>query len=104
MTTKGKLSRDVKLLLTFSSLRKITDLFVGTFLVSYIMHSSLNEIISVSIYQFFYYLALIAGFYIFADWVKRKNKVNLFRLGQIPKIIMLLMIVFMHGDINEYII
>lgn len=98
------MTKDIKLLLTFNSLRKITDLFVGTFLVSFIMHSSINEIISVSIYQFFNYLALIAGFYIFADWVKRKNKVNVFRLSQIPKIIMLAMIVFMHGDINEYII
>lgn len=98
------MTKDVKLLLTFNSLRKISDLFVGTFLVSFIMHSSINEIISVSIYQFFNYLALIFGFFVFASWIKRKNKVNVFRLSQIPKIVMLVMIVFMNGDINEYII
>ena len=56
-------SKDVKLLLVFSSLYKVSVLFLGTFFVSFIMSNSLDEIVSVATYEMFLYLSLIAGFF-----------------------------------------
>lgn len=76
--TTPKLSRDLRLLIIFSALRNITDLFLGTFLVSFIMRLSASEIIAVSTYRLFEYTATCAGFFIFAHWCKRYNKVSVF--------------------------
>lgn len=92
-----KLSRDFKLLITFSALRNISDLFLGTFLVSFIMHLSASQIVSVSMYKLFEYAATCAGFFLFAQWCKRYNKVAVFALNLIPKI-MLLVAIIMLGD------
>jgi len=98
------LNRNLKLLIAFNSLRSVSDIFLGTFFVSFIMHTSINDILSVSLYQFFNYSALMIGFLLIANFVKRYNKVVVFVLNQIPKIIFLLMIIFYQEKIVEYII
>ena len=90
-----KLSRDLRLLLIFSALRNVTDLFLGTFLISFLMQNSLNEILSVSTYKLFEYAATCAGFFIFAHWCKRYNKVAVFALNQVPKIALLAAIILL---------
>ena len=62
------------------------------------------EIVSVSAYRLSLFIALIAGFYILTDWVKRKNKVAVFRLYLIPRILILLGIIFLREGIVDYII
>lgn len=99
-----KLSRDLKLLLTFSAFRNITDLFLGTFLISFLMQNSLNEILSVSTYKLFEYAATCAGFFIFAHWCKRYNKVAVFALNQVPKIALLAAIILLDSRVTEYVI
>lgn len=99
-----KLSRDLKLLIVFSALRNITDLFLGTFLISFLMQNSLNEILSVSTYKLFEYTATCAGFFIFANWCKKYNKVAVFALNQIPKILLLTAIVLLGVHVSEYVI
>lgn len=100
----NKLTREVRLLITFSALRNITDLFLGTFLVSFIMHLSASEIVSVSMYKLFEYAATCGGFFLFAHWCKRYNKVSVFALNLVPKIILLLMIIFMGDAVVDYVI
>ena len=99
-----RLSRDLRLLLTFSALRNITDLFLGTFLVSFIMHLSASQIVSVSMYKLFEYAATCAGFFIFAAWCKRYNKVSVFALNIVPKIILLASIVYLGDRVVDYVI
>lgn len=99
-----KLSRDLRLLIVFSALRNITDLFLGTFLVSFIMHLSSSEIIAVSTYRLFEYAATCAGFFIFAHWCKRYNKVSVFSLNLIPKIALLLAIMLLGDRVVDYLI
>lgn len=98
------LSRDLKLLIVFSSLRNVSDLFLGTFLISFIMSVSSEQILSVSIYKLFEYAATCAGFFLFADWCKRYNKVAVFALNQIPKIALLYAIVALGDDVVRYVI
>ncbi|MBE6459510.1 MAG: MFS transporter [Alphaproteobacteria bacterium] len=99
-----KLSRDLRLLLVFSALRNVTDLFLGTFLISFIMRLSPNEILSVSMYKLFEYAATSAGFFMFAHWCKRYNKVSVFALNQVPKIALLLAIILLGDDVAKYVI
>lgn len=100
----SKLSRDLRLLLTFSALRNITDLFLGTFLLSFLMRTSANEILSVSMYKLFEYAATCGGFFIFATWCKRYNKVTVFALNQVPKIALLAAIILLGDSVSEYVI
>ena len=99
-----KLSRDFKLLITFSALRNISDLFLGTFLVSFIMHLSDNQIVSVSMYKLFEYAATCAGFFLFAQWCKRYNKVAVFALNLIPKIMLLVAIIMLGDRVVDWVI
>ena len=101
---KLKLSREQNLLIVFSSLRNITDWFLGTFLVSFIMHLSINEITSVSVYKMFEYVATCAGFFVFARWCKRYNKVTVFTLNLIPKILLLGAIIILQDRVADYLI
>ena len=99
-----KLSRDLRLLIVFSALRNITDLFLGTFLISFIMHLSASEIIAVSTYRLFEYTATCAGFFLLAHWCKRYNKVSVFALNLIPKIALLVAIMLLGDNVVDYLI
>ena len=101
---KPRLSRDLRLLITFSALRNITDLFLGAFLISFIMHLSHSEIVSVSMYRLFEYTATCAGFFLFANWCKKYNKITVFALNLIPKIALLLAIVVLGNRVVDYIV
>jgi hypothetical protein len=101
---KTKLTNDAKLLLATSSLSTISDVFIGAFFISFIMRNSIHEIISVSLYRLFLFIALTAGFFILSNFVKRKDKVALFRLHLIPKIATMLAIIFLREAVVDYII
>ncbi len=87
-------SRDLKLLIAIRGLRTVTDLFLGTFFVSFIMHNSVSEIVSVSTYKLFEYVAICLGFLLMANFFKKINKVYFMALGVLPKIALLLFIMF----------
>ena len=59
----NKLSRGQRLLIVFTGLRNITDLFLGAFLISFIMQRATNQIVSVSMYQLFHFTAVCFGFF-----------------------------------------
>ncbi len=101
---KTKLTRDIKLLLLFSAMRNVTDLFLGTFLISFIMHISPSQIVSVGMYRLFEYVALTAGFFLFANLCKHHNKTFVFALNEIPKIALLIALVLLGDNAVEYII
>ena len=100
----SKLTRDTRLLLVFSAMRNITDLFLGTFLVSFIVHIAPTQIISVGMYRLFEYLALIAGYFLIANLCKRYNKTFVFALNEVPKITLLLVLVWLGNGAVDFII
>lgn len=102
--TPKKLTRDIKLLLVFSAMRNITDLFLGTFLISFIMHISSSEIISVGMYRMFEYIALFLATVSIANLCKRYSKTVVFALNQIPKIALLTVLALLGDQATEYII
>jgi len=99
-----KLSRDLRLMILFGALRTISDLFLNTFFVSFIMQIATNEIVSVGLYNLFHYVAICAAFFLFANMVKRHNKVAVLRLNLVPKILLLIMIICLGDRVAEYMI
>lgn len=99
-----KLSRDLWLLIVFGAFRTISDLFLGTFFVSFLMHQSTGEIVSISTYKLFEYAATCAGFFLFANMVKRYNKVAVFGLSVLPKIAVLLSIILLGDGAARYVV
>ena len=101
--TPVKLSRDLNLMILFNAFHKISDLFLLTFFTSFIMQNASNEIVAVGIYNLFYYAVIAVGFFAIAYWVKCRNKVAVFRFNLIPKIILLLLIIFLGDKTIEYV-
>lgn len=99
-----KLTRDLRLLIAFGAFRTISDLFLGAFFISFIMHLSTSEIVSISMYKLFEYVATCAGFFLFANWIKQHNKVVAFGLSLVPKIIVLLAIIILGDSAVNYVI
>lgn len=96
--------RDVYLMVGFSALRTISDLFLGTFFVSFIMHITTNDILSISFYKFFEYLATVIGYYVFSNVCKRFDKKYVFFLNILSKIAIFLLIMFLGDRVVDYII
>ena len=104
MTSSKKLTRDLYLLIAFDAFRAVSDLFLGAFFVAFVMQLSANEIVSVSAYKLFEYVATCAGFFLFANWVKRYNKVVVFAFNLLPKILILLSIIILGNAAIHYVI
>lgn len=100
----SKLSRDSWLLITLTAFRTVTELFLGTFLISFIMQLSSVQILSVSMYKLFEYIATTTGFLLFARWCKRRNKVSVLALNVVPKILLLFLIIILGDRVAEYVI
>ncbi len=103
MLKKYKLTRDLYLMITFSGLRNISDLFFGTFFISYIMQLATNEILAVSTYKLFEFTATAAGFFLFANWCKKYGKVSVFALNLVPKVLLLMAIILLGDNVVNYI-
>ncbi len=99
-----KLSRDLKLMIAFNAMQKVLDLYLITFFTSFIMHNSTNEIIAVAKYNLFYYVIIAIGFFAVANWVKCRNKVAILRFNLIPKLLLLLLIIFLGDRAVEYVV
>lgn len=101
---RKRLVRDLHLMVGFSALRNISDLFLGTFFVSFVMQVATSEILSISIYKFFEYLTTVIGFYVFANWCKRFDKKIVFFLNLIPKVAVLILIILLGDAAVNYVI
>lgn len=99
----SKMSRDLKLLIVFSGLRYVTELFLDAFMVSFLMQVATNQIISVSTYKLFEYVATALGCVLFAGWCKHRNKVTVFRLSVLPKIALLISIILLGNNVPQHV-
>lgn len=96
--------RDLKLMIGFSALRNISDLFMGTFFLSFVMHSVANEILAVSMYKLFEYVATMLGFVLIANLCKKYDKVSVFGMNLVLKAVLLLLIIFLGDAAADFIV
>lgn len=104
MLKKYKLIRDLYLLIAFAGGRNISDLFFGTFFISYIMQLATNEILVVSVYKLFEFTATMVGFFLVANWCKRYGKVPVLAISMAAKALLLLAIIYLGNDVVTFII
>lgn len=98
------LTKDEWLFTGFSTCHQIAKLFLGTFVVSFLMHNSINEIISVSAYRLFYYFAICMTFILSATWCKLGNKTTLFGMNIVTRMILLGLIAILGTRAADYVI
>ena len=94
-------NRDSWVLIAFSSLNKLTDLFIGAFLVAYIMRLATNDIVAVSIFRLMEYVALAAGFFLIANWCKFYNKVFVFGFHLVAYIVLMAALVLLGDNVID---
>jgi YQGE family putative transporter len=68
-----KLNKIERILISFSVFHGIAQLFLGTFVLSFLIRNSINEFISVSLYDLFFYLAIMLSFVFMIDRCKHGN-------------------------------
>jgi hypothetical protein len=68
-----KLNKIERTLICFSVFHGISQLFFGTFVVSFLIRNSINEILSVSLYDLFFYLAIMLSFVLMIRRCKQGN-------------------------------
>ena len=96
-----KLSRDSWVLIAFSSLRKLTDVFVGSFLVAYIMRLATNDIVAVSIFRLMEYWVLGFGSIFIAYLCKAYNKVFIFGVHLVAYVVLMAALIILGDNVIE---
>ena len=98
---KMRMSRDSWVLIAFSSLRRLTDLFVGSFLVAYIMHLAANTVVSVSAFRLLEYIALMGACFFIAHFCKMYNKVFVFGLHLVVYVVLMAMLIYLGDNVLD---
>ena len=96
------LTRDAKIIIYLGTIHAITGAFFGAFLVSYMMQIADNQLLSISIYNILKFALIGIGFWILADFVKRKNKMLVYRGGIILQLFCLLVMAIVQDGIAPY--
>ncbi len=92
-----RLPRGSWVLIVFSILNQLTGMFVGAFLVAYIMRLVTNDITAVSTFKLMEYFALMIGSFAASYFCKRYNKVFVFGIHLVAYAILMMALVVL-GD------
>lgn len=84
-----RLTKKEWVITAFAVFHTVSNLFLGTFVVSFLMHNTINEIVSISTYRFFEILAICLTFVITANWCKNGNRTVLFGMNIVARIILM---------------
>ncbi len=102
-TKDAKLKSGSQILILDQAIAKIIVLFLDTFLAAYFYKISEQNIYYLSLYNIVGWITATIGAYVFADYIKRKNKVNLYRFGTLVKCFFIFMIIVLQEKIIDYV-
>ncbi|MDR0449362.1 MAG: hypothetical protein LBG89_02795 [Rickettsiales bacterium] len=100
---KLRLNSEAKILILLNAIHSIVGTFFGTFLIAYIMQISDNEAVALSVYNIAFFTAVAFGFLILADYVKRREKMFVYRFSVIIQFLLLAAIARLGDSISPYI-
>ena len=100
---KEKLSFESKLLIIDRVIGNTIDLFLNTFLAAYFYKITEDNMIYIAIYYIIVWVFATIGASILGDYIKRKNKVILYRCGTFIKAGYILLIIMLKEKILDYI-
>lgn len=89
-------------IISITALKRIMALFLGPFLTAYFIKTSQESIIDLSVYYIFSYFLLAIGTFIVASIVKRKFRLEMFRIGVIVNFIYIFTIIMLKEQIINY--
>lgn len=98
-----KLSTIAKVLILDQSIGKIILIFLETFLAAYFYKISKQNILYLSIYNMIGFFVAIIGAFVVADFIKRKDKVKLYRFGIFVKSVYIFIIALLGDKITDYV-
>jgi len=99
-----KLTKDELILTVFSVCHTVSNLFLGTFVISFLMHNAINDVVSVSVYRLFYFFAICVTFILATNWCKNGNKHIVFGMNIIARIVLLGLIAILGPNATDCVI
>lgn len=102
-TKDVKLSNAAQILILDQGLGKIITIFLDTFLAAYFYKISQQNILYLSLYNIIGWFVATVGAFFVGDFIKRKNKVNLYRFGMFVKSFYIFMIILLGEKIIDYV-
>lgn len=88
----------------FSVFHGIAQLFLNTFVVSFLIRNSLHEIISVSLYDLFFYLAIMLSFVLMVGQCKRGNIKFVFAMHLVVQMVLIVAIALLGARVPNWVV
>lgn len=98
-----KLTTIAKVLIIDQSIGKVILIFLETFLAAYFYKISKQNILYLSIYNMIGFFVATIGAFVVADFIKRKDKVKLYRFGIFVKSVYIFIIALLGEKITNYV-
>ena len=103
MKNTNKISIESKIIILDNCIGKILDLFSNTFLSAYFYKLTQDNMIYISIYYIIVWIIATIGALLVGNYIKRKNKVKLYRCGIIIDAMLILLIILLKEKILDYV-
>lgn len=96
-------NKNIHLLIASQCINKIYDIFLNTFLISFLFTKTKENIANIGIYHLISYIIVGALAYLTGNWLKRGNRLLMYQLGIIITFIFLLSFTVLQNHIINYI-
>lgn len=103
MKEKIKLSNNAKVIILDTAIGNVIEIFLSTFLAAYFYKITQDNLIYLSGYYIISWIVATIGAFIVGDYIKRKNKVKLYRFGTCLKALFIFLIIILKERIVDYI-
>lgn len=101
---EGKIDKSLKALMTCEIINAVIDLFLGTFLVAYLLNITNDNMGAIAIYYVVDYAITGIFIYVIAGFLKKYNIEKIYRVGILIKCIFVISIVFLREQIQSFLI
>lgn len=104
MESEGKLTKEAIGYIVCNCMMKIIELFVSTFLVSYLLTISNGNMFNVALYYIIYFLGVAIFYSLFSCFLHKTSKLLFYRIGIVLKGLFLISISLLKENVTEYVI
>ncbi len=103
MKNNKKLGFESKIIILDRAIGNIIELFLNTFLAAYFYKITQDNMIYISIYYIIAWIIATISALLLGDYIKRKNKLKLYKIGTFIKALYVLLIIILQEKILDYV-
>lgn len=103
MKNNEKLGFESKIIILDRAIGNIIELFLNTFLAAYFYKITQDNMIYISIYYIIAWIIATISALLLGDYIKRKNKLKLYKIGTFIKALYVLLIIILQEKILDYV-